>query len=314
MSSRETVHNLDLKNYSLDELLDLFQLDYNMTTYDLNRARKTVLMLHPDKSKLPPEYFIFYKRAFEKIVELYEDLTKHNRPITKESTIYNAEISERNTDNQYVKMPSIDKNLQKKIVAPEFNKKFNEMFERAHQTRPDESRNDWFRDESSEFDSLPTVTTRENMANAIETLREKTSTNALVNYRGFEEVLPSLGTTLYEDGESQKYVSAPLFKGKNLVFDDIRKVHKDETIIPVKYVNAPSRTMTVDQYVASRSVNDELPLAKDEAERILAEKMINQRNEILKKQYAAKIQDSENYTKSMKEMSYFFRLENGAAK
>ena len=41
--------------YSLDEVLGLFDLKYNITIDDLKRAKKKVLMLHPDKSKLSSE-------------------------------------------------------------------------------------------------------------------------------------------------------------------------------------------------------------------------------------------------------------------
>jgi hypothetical protein len=56
----------------LNELLDLFGLDYNISIDDLKRAKKIVLMTHPDKSKLGPEYFLFYKAILVKI-SLYED-------------------------------------------------------------------------------------------------------------------------------------------------------------------------------------------------------------------------------------------------
>jgi hypothetical protein len=291
--------------------LDMFELDYNMTLYDLNRAKKMVLMLHPDKSKLPAEYFLFYKHAFDKIIELYDDLTKHNRPITKESTIYNSNVSMRDISDHAPKTTAAA--IKRETESRNFNEKFNQMFERAHQTRPDESRNDWFRKETADYDTL-NVTTRENMARQIEVLREKTAAaNSLTQYRGFKEVAPGFGTTLYEDS-SQKYVSAPIFQERKLVFDDIRKVHKDETIIPVKYVDAPSRTMTVEQYLASRAPEDELPMAQEQAEFILADKRMKERTDILRKQHKAKVEAAENEKKSNRALASFFMLKNGAEK
>ena len=40
--------------YSLSEVLNLFDLDYDISMDGLKRAKKRVLMMHPDKSKLPP--------------------------------------------------------------------------------------------------------------------------------------------------------------------------------------------------------------------------------------------------------------------
>ena len=45
-------HNLDIHMYSLNEILDLFGLTYDISIEDLKRAKKKVLMSHPDKSKL----------------------------------------------------------------------------------------------------------------------------------------------------------------------------------------------------------------------------------------------------------------------
>ena len=54
-------HNLKIENYSFEELLGLFDLTYNIDIEELKKAKKKVLMIHPDKSKLPSEYFLFYK-------------------------------------------------------------------------------------------------------------------------------------------------------------------------------------------------------------------------------------------------------------
>ena len=44
-------HNLNVESYKFQELLDLFDLDNNnITTEELKRARKRVLMTHPKKN------------------------------------------------------------------------------------------------------------------------------------------------------------------------------------------------------------------------------------------------------------------------
>jgi hypothetical protein len=62
--------------YSLKDLLALFHTDYNINLEDLKRAKKQVLMTHPDKSKLPAEYFLFYKKAFDIVVNFYNNQNK----------------------------------------------------------------------------------------------------------------------------------------------------------------------------------------------------------------------------------------------
>ena len=44
--------DLNIDNYSLINLLDLFKLDYNFTLNDLKQAKKIVLRTHPDKSNI----------------------------------------------------------------------------------------------------------------------------------------------------------------------------------------------------------------------------------------------------------------------
>ena len=43
-------HNLDIHMYSLQDLLNLFDLTYDIDVESLKRAKKKVLMKHPDKS------------------------------------------------------------------------------------------------------------------------------------------------------------------------------------------------------------------------------------------------------------------------
>ena len=84
-------HNLQIETYSLEELLGLFHftIDQNIDVDDLKRAKKIVLMMHPDKSKLPKEYFLFYKKAFDIIVRMYDNVKKVSQ--TVEDTVYKGD-------------------------------------------------------------------------------------------------------------------------------------------------------------------------------------------------------------------------------
>ena len=75
-------HNLDITMYSFKEVLALFDLNDDFNTNDLKRAKHKVLMTHPDKSKLPAEYFLFYKKAFEIVYHFYEENVKQTHCTT----------------------------------------------------------------------------------------------------------------------------------------------------------------------------------------------------------------------------------------
>ena len=53
-------HNLDIQTYSLQDIFALYNLPYVLTIEDMKRAKKQLLMTHPDKSRLSPDYFLFY--------------------------------------------------------------------------------------------------------------------------------------------------------------------------------------------------------------------------------------------------------------
>ena len=68
-SEVEKMQNLDLNfdNYSLEDILNLFNLSPNFGEFELKNAKKMVLMTHPDKSKLDPEVFLFFSKAYKKV-------------------------------------------------------------------------------------------------------------------------------------------------------------------------------------------------------------------------------------------------------
>lgn len=317
-SSAATAQNppLDINSYSLDEIFDLFNLTYDLTMDDLKQAKTKVLMLHPDKSKLPPEYFIFYKRAFERVVEVYEDLQKQNRPITKESTKYNANVykSRENVFNEG-QTSEMTKSIQQQSKTKEFNKKFNDVFEKNMSKRPDETRNHWFTSDKSTFEIDNNVRiTKDNMESVMDDLKAKNSA-VMLHRGGFNELYSrnhGISKIFDEEEDPNEYVSSDIFD--KLRFEDIRKVHKDETIIPVRPADvaekvAKTKAMTVDQYIEQRSASsDAVPIAKIEAERILAEKERMEKERFMSRQYKSKIQSDEYEKKNNEIMSHFMRL------
>lgn len=63
--------NLDLDSYTYDDLLRLFKLPHNHTASDLHAAKRIVAAVHPDKSGLGSEYFIFFKKAYNTLCSLH---------------------------------------------------------------------------------------------------------------------------------------------------------------------------------------------------------------------------------------------------
>jgi len=57
--------DLDIENYNLNDILNLFKLEYDFDENDLKKAKRVVLQVHPDKSRLPAKYFIFYSKEYK---------------------------------------------------------------------------------------------------------------------------------------------------------------------------------------------------------------------------------------------------------
>jgi hypothetical protein len=290
--------------YSLDELLGLFDLNYNMTLEDLKRAKKSVLMLHPDKSKLEPDYFLFYKKAFDIIVEFFENNNKANRPVTDENSQYLP------LDSNYNKATSNTvKTMVNEMPKNEFQNKFNQLFEENMVNKLDANKNDWFKTEEPIFKTTENVSSK-NMGKIFDQFKEQNSD--IVRYTGVQNMMYSnSGSQLYDDVDEdeyrQSYISSNPFS--KLKFDDLRKVHKDQTIFAVsdkKYKQYSS----LDDYNRERSKTMGSPLEKAEAEKFLADQEKHFREKMLQKQHTSQMKTREYEEKNKAILSTFLRLNN----
>jgi hypothetical protein len=295
--------------YSLEELLGLFHLSYDISIDDLHRAKKQVLMTHPDKSKLPPDYFLFYKKAFDIIVRFYENQTKQNKEITEENTTYQPTLKSNVPTNHR----QISKAIQE-MSAKEFHERFHTLFQENMQQRPDPAKNAWFTTDSADHTIHESVN-QKNMGQLMDQIKEKQA--AMVRYRGVETlyVNSGSGTKLYEDEdedlENQNYVECDPFS--KLKFDDLRKVHKDQTVFSVSekdYRNHPQYS-SVDHFVRERGKQSLTPLEKQEAEKLLQHQEQQHRNRILQKEHAGMLKTMQNEEKNRTVLANFLRLGNG---
>jgi len=295
-----TPHNLNIHMYKLNELLDLFGLTYDITIEDLKRAKKVVLMTHPDKSKLGPEYFLFYKKAFDIIVVFYENQNKQNKPVPKEDVKYNAT----GQPSKYII------NTIGEMSAGDFQRRFNELFEENMAHKPDPSRNEWFTKDEAAFRAPENVNSK-NMGQVFDRFKQETSGAVLSKYKGVENLGGSSGSGFYDDDDTDdKYVTCDPFS--KLKFDDLRKVHKEQTIFAVseRDIEKVPVYSSVDHYNRERSKQMAQPLEKEDAERMLSEQERQYRELMMKKEHAAKLRSMEYEEKNKSVLANFLRLGN----
>jgi hypothetical protein len=312
------VHNLDIRQYSLDEIYALFGVRRDtLSIEDLKKSKHRVLMTHPDKSGMPPDYFIFYKKALEVIATDYAEMHRveqsNNRMTELEKNNY--EYSHGGGEEEE-RMRSV---IGKSAEGDKFQRDFNRIFEEQMQQKIDESRNDWFRDDRAAYDTSRMKSgNAQGMAQNMEEIKRQQ--RAVARYTGgVREMTHHIGTRLYdngngtgsgeEDGEDV-YISGDPFA--KLKFEDLRRVHKDETVFQVSEsdYNNQKTYKNVEEYGRARSSQHFDQISKEQAERILQQREQERAQRIQQYQRQAYEQGLANEKKQEAVKAMFLRLAN----
>lgn len=268
-------HNLDINKYSLEEIMGLLDLNFNLTEESMAKAKKKVLMTHPDKSKLPQEYFLFYKQAYEIVLNIYKQKVRS----TQTSTVYNPNniVTHSLGTNSQVQL---NESHTKKVT----NDKFNDLYEKNVAKKVDPTKYEWFKNEKADEFSGKNINPK-NMGSELDAYKKRQS--ALIVHRGVQELRSShSGTSYFDDDDNDgDYVASDIF-GK-LKFDDLRKVHKDQPVIAVSESDFASMRQykSVDQFVRDRDQGAGTSMSKMEAENVLERQRKEKEQLIMQKQY-----------------------------
>jgi hypothetical protein len=243
--------DLNVDNYSLEEILQLFKLPYHFNASHLKQAKKIVLKTHPDKSNLPSTYFLFYSKAFKLLHNIHEFRCKAESSTSpmdanqaKDVVDYDR-ISSMETDSDESKQKSLHTFLKQQFnmdlhslhsadstnqsqlqKRSEFNEWFNKTFEEQKVQTKDDGYGDWFSSsENNElFEGLSIHDTQE-----LESRRKQMihQTQSLQKYEGVQELAStpnlhsmssSLGTLDGCDDYSSDSCGA-------LCYQDLRQAH-----------------------------------------------------------------------------------------
>jgi hypothetical protein len=316
-SVNHKAHNLNIKMYKFDEILGLFNLSDvgAISEEDIKRAKAMVLKMHPDKSRLPPDYFLFYKKAFDIVLEFYNNQTKIHRAVPVDSVTYNAYGRGVDSGLNRAANQEIQNNIQK-MDTKQFTTVFNDLFEKnmlnSERKRREEERSKWF------YSDEPVVQAEASgsgtVHDKVERMREQTANMYLTRYNGVQMLNASGGGgtaagNLYDDTDEDNgdtYVTSDPFS--KLKYDDLRKVHKDQTVFVVSDRKAPIHSIGVDALQQKRSQQDLTPLGKTDAMRMMTDQERRYREMMMKKEYAAKLETMQYEEKAKAVRSQFLRL------
>ena len=245
--------DLNIENYELDDLLNLFNLSYNFGEQEIKRVKMVVMKTHPDKSGLENKYFLFFKKAYKMLLEMYYFRGKRKKS-------YNTEYK----DLEYENVELI-KSLDGKSVI-EFNNWFNKMFEsvKLSNEEMDSGYGDWLK--NGEIKNTKNVKLSDF---GVEFEKRKKECKDLVIRRDVENGVYNLGANLLN--EKPDLYESNIFS--KLKYEDLKKAHT-ETVVPVcmeDFDNIP-KFNSMEEYVRYRDSKKTEPLDVKKSRKYLSER------------------------------------------
>lgn len=299
--------DLDIDNYDLNDLLGLFKLDMNYGDRELSHAKKIVLKLHPDKSRMDRKYFLFYMKAYKILLQLWK-FRNNSSPSSVSRNINNGRenmvyISDTGTDDTeekrglLKKMFSDNKELQS---APGFNKWFNNEFEKAKLDSEDNAGyGDWLRSQ----EDLNSDTGKMSMGQMKEEFMKKKQQvcRDVVVHQEVESFYSGIGNNIGSSlgGGLENGMLYDSTGGSGIAYQDLQKAHT-ETIIPVSEedYNRRKKFSSLDQMRVYRNGQDTAPLNVEESNRMLANNTKQEDENAIRRAYKLAKQSEEANKKS----------------
>ena len=267
--------DLDINNYNLEDILNLFKIPVNFDEQDLKRAKQVVLKTHPDKSGLDSKYFLFYSKAYKMLYSVWDFRKKGDVNKASSNTNYDN-VDKFNEEDKKKILDNLFKSDNTKIkfkTSHDFNNWFNEQFEKnkIYNENEDSGYGDWLKTNEGLDEINPNVSAA---TMKTEFDKKKSSVRALIVQKDVSELNSwnSINASeLTREGPGE--FSSDLFS--RLPFQDLQKAHT-ETVIPVTdedYDSVP-KFKNVNEYLNHRNKVDITPLSEQQAQQYL-----NQQND-----------------------------------
>jgi hypothetical protein len=210
--------DLNIHNYDLNDLINLFRVPFHFKEEHLKEAKKIVLKTHPDKSGLDKEYFLFFSQAYKYLLKIHQ--------LRQSSTTTNTEYDK---DELWSKEHSVlidgkIKTMSQEDYADWFNSTFEKM--RLKDESEETGYGDWLKSDDDLVSE--TVTTTNQMNEYIQ--NKKKELRALVVHNDFQDTNTSNGGQFDLVREIPGNYGSSMFD--KLQFEDVRKAHC-ESVIPV---------------------------------------------------------------------------------
>jgi hypothetical protein len=246
--------DLDLNNYDLNDILNLFSLKHNFSIEDIKLAKKKVLLLHPDKSNIKIDYYYFFLKAYRMLLSIYEFKNKN------QNNNNNIEyLVDKKDDNNKI-LDHITKDIND---SNKFNNWFNKLFEdnKLQNDFNDTGYGVWLKsnDNINDIECKNLSEINKHIEDRKKILRNNTLTKHKditdSNINQYSDIINSV---------PDSYGSNMFSK---LQYEDLRIAH-EESVVPVTHEDFKSNYNNIDDIKNIRQhIID--PLSKDKANEIL---------------------------------------------
>mgnify|MGYP001274810192 CR=1 FL=1 len=272
------LENLDLniQNYNLNDLLNLFKLKNNFTEEDLKNAKKIVLKTHPDMSKLDKKYFLFFSSAYKIVFQIYN---------------FKNRIESKNTE-YYVEEDENNKLLIEKVLKKDnFNEWFNKEFEKIIIKENDNGYEEWLK---SEENMDYRTTTKNNMERDI--YEKKKELRSIVKREEIKSIQELQDNNILGLNEVEEY-SSDIFG--NFRYEDLKKAHI-ETVIPVTEEDIDEKNIfnNLEQLNRHRNSENLTPLSLKQANEYLHDIKNNDEEININRAYNLALENENNIKKN----------------
>ena len=268
--------DLNIQNYNLNDLLNLFKLNTNFTEEDLKNAKKIVLKTHPDKSNLDKKYFLFFSSAYKILFQLYN---------------FKNRIESKNTE-YYVEEDENNKLLIEKVLKKDnFNEWFNKEFEKLNIKENDNGYEEWLK---SEENMDYRTTTKNNMERDI--YEKKKELRSIVKREEIKSIQELQDNNILGLNEVEEY-SSDIFG--NFRYEDLKKAHI-ETVIPVTEEDIDERNIfnNLEQLNRHRNSQNLIPLSLKQANDYLYDIKNNDEEININRAYNLALENENNIKKN----------------
>jgi hypothetical protein len=272
--------DLDINNYNLQDILSLFKVPVNFDEHDMKRAKQIVLKTHPDKSNLPADYFLFYSKAYKMLYSVWE-FKKRGDVDSKNPK--NTEYSTYSDEDKTVLLDQFFESNEKFKKSANFNRWFNEQFERNKLSNEHEEKGygDWLKtDEDIEQAKNVSMATMKQ-----EFDKKKSQARSLIVREDVQELWSNNSISASElSNDAPGTYDSGLFSG--LGFQDLYKAHT-ETVIPVTEEDYEQKQKfgSVNEYMSYRNNQDTKPLSEQQAEQYLKQRNEKEEEKAIRRAY-----------------------------